>query len=76
MLAYDHQIQRFGTDSYLLTWRSSRSNSQSTSEPCNAATLDRTLAEKVCVLYGLDFPAESINKRQRSSRGLGWFRSR
>ena len=76
MLSYDHRIQRFGTDSYLLTWRSSRSSARDSGEPCNAATMDRTLAEKVCELYGLELPNEPDNKRRRSSRGLGWFRSR
>jgi len=76
MLSYDHHIQRFAADSYLLTWRSSRSHARDTGEPCNAATMDRALAEKVCQQYGLELPDEpDNNKRHRSSRGWGWFQS-
>lgn len=73
MHSYDHRIQRFGTDSYLLTWRSDRRSARDTDEPCNAATMDRTSAEKVCALYNLDLPYEPLTKQQRSARGRGWF---
>ena len=73
MPSYDHRIQCFGIDLYLLTWRSNHAHVRPEGEQLNAATIDRCSAESACKLYGLllpDEPPQPVGRSRRRFRRL------